>query len=181
MKQNILTVLGKDRAGIIASVTGLLYRQGCNLEDISMTVLEGELAMIMVLQAGSSNLAQLKTDLEKLARKKHLSIYWKDAEKPLHRGEKHQRGSQSYLISAFGRDRTGIVYQTTQLLAKNRLNITDLNSRILGKGKRALYMMLLEVDIKSHFPISILEKGLQKLQKTLGVEFKLKATEPIEA
>ena len=49
MKHAILTVIGKDRPGIVANVTEILFEYGCNLEDASMTILEGEFAMIVVL------------------------------------------------------------------------------------------------------------------------------------
>jgi len=49
MKKLILTISGKDRPGIIAKVSGLLFRKGCNLEDISMTLLEGQFAMMMTV------------------------------------------------------------------------------------------------------------------------------------
>ena len=51
---SVLTVIGKDRPGIIAKVTDVLYRTGCNLEDISMTVLEQEFAM-MVIEIGRAS------------------------------------------------------------------------------------------------------------------------------
>ena len=36
----IVTALGKDRPGIVAGVTKVLYQLGCNLEDSAMTRLE---------------------------------------------------------------------------------------------------------------------------------------------
>ena len=33
----IVSVIGKDRTGIIAKVTGKLFELGCNVEDISQT------------------------------------------------------------------------------------------------------------------------------------------------
>ena len=49
MKRILITVSGKDKPGIIAKVTGLLYARGCNLEDVSMTLLEGQFAMMMTV------------------------------------------------------------------------------------------------------------------------------------
>ena len=36
----IVTALGQDRPGIVAGVTEVLYKLGCNLEDSAMTRLE---------------------------------------------------------------------------------------------------------------------------------------------
>ncbi len=47
----IVTVIGKDRVGIIASVTNLLSRHGVNVLDISQTVLQEYFTMIMLVDA----------------------------------------------------------------------------------------------------------------------------------
>ena len=44
-----VTVLGHDRPGIIADVTGALAELGGNLEDSSMTLLRGHFAMTLVV------------------------------------------------------------------------------------------------------------------------------------
>ena len=43
-----VTVIGRDRPGIIADTTGLLADLGANLEDSSMTLLRGHFAMVLV-------------------------------------------------------------------------------------------------------------------------------------
>jgi ACT domain-containing protein len=44
-----ITVLGKDRVGIIASVSTLLADNGINVEDISQTILQGNFTMVMTV------------------------------------------------------------------------------------------------------------------------------------
>jgi len=179
MKHAILTVIGKDRPGIIAKVTGILYQKRCNLEDVSMTILEGEFAMILVLSHRFRNFGVLARELQQKAKSFGLSIFGKDVKEKLQRGEKHLRGSEPFLISVIGKDRTGIVHETTNLLARQGLNVTDLNSKILGYGKRALYAMMLEVDIPKRFKIAKLERSLKALSKKLRMEFRLKRVERV--
>ena len=46
----IVSVIGKDRPGIIAKVTMRLFELGCNVEDISQTVMHGSyFTMIMLI------------------------------------------------------------------------------------------------------------------------------------
>lgn len=47
----IVTVIGKDRVGIIADVTALLARHGVNVLDISQTILQEYFTMIMLVDA----------------------------------------------------------------------------------------------------------------------------------
>ena len=49
----IVTVIGKDRVGIIASVTNLLSSYGVNVLDISQTVLQEYFTMIMLVDAAA--------------------------------------------------------------------------------------------------------------------------------
>ncbi len=60
----IISVLGRDRVGIIAAVSGVLSAAGVNILDISQTILQGYFAMILVADMGESN-----TDLETLKEK----------------------------------------------------------------------------------------------------------------
>ena len=45
----IVTVLGRDRVGIIASVCALLSEYNINILDISQTIMEGYFTMMMVV------------------------------------------------------------------------------------------------------------------------------------
>ena len=47
----IVTVVGKDRVGIIANVCNLLAKYQVNVLDISQTVLQGYFTMIMMVEA----------------------------------------------------------------------------------------------------------------------------------
>jgi ACT domain-containing protein len=51
----IVTVIGKDRVGIIASVTNLLSSYGVNVLDISQTVLQEYFTMIMLVDTVGSD------------------------------------------------------------------------------------------------------------------------------
>ena len=49
----IVTVIGKDRVGIIASVSNLLAQYAVNVLDISQTVLQEYFTMIMLVDASA--------------------------------------------------------------------------------------------------------------------------------
>ena len=48
--QAIITVIGKDRTGIIASVSGLLFENGVNILDITQTILSGYFTMVTLVE-----------------------------------------------------------------------------------------------------------------------------------
>ena len=68
----VVTVLGKDRTGIIAEVSHLLYLKGVNILE---TILSGMFTMIMLVELGQdSQYDQVRNDLLALAEKMNLEI-----------------------------------------------------------------------------------------------------------
>ena len=72
----IVTVIGRDRVGIIAAVCGKLAELNVNILDITQTILKGNVTMVMAGAAGKANVEfdQLATALEKLGEQMSLSI-----------------------------------------------------------------------------------------------------------
>ena len=64
----IVTVVGRDRVGITASVCTLLAENNINILDISQTILHGSFTMVMTVDVGESKapLGQLRELLEEL-------------------------------------------------------------------------------------------------------------------
>ena len=72
----IVTVIGKDRVGIIANVCSILAENGVNILDISQTVMKEYLTMIMLVDAteSSSQFVELSKALETRGEEQALSI-----------------------------------------------------------------------------------------------------------
>lgn len=58
----VITVVGRDRVGIIAGVAGLLASRQINIKDISQTILDDVFTMIMLV-----DLAGSRSDIKELA------------------------------------------------------------------------------------------------------------------
>lgn len=66
--KGIITVLGKDRVGIIAKVCTYLAEQQVNILDISQTIIQGYFNMMMIVDASAAtnNFDHLVEDLQQL-------------------------------------------------------------------------------------------------------------------
>ncbi len=53
----VITVLGKDRVGIIARVSGVLAENTVNILDISQTILQDFFTMIMLVELDSEQIS----------------------------------------------------------------------------------------------------------------------------
>ena len=51
----IISVIGKDRPGIIAKVSGRLFEMNVNIEDISQTIMQEYFTMIMMVDTSKSD------------------------------------------------------------------------------------------------------------------------------
>lgn len=60
----VVTVIGRDRVGIIAGVTGVLAEAGVNIVDISQTLMQDLFTMIMMV-----DIAGAKVSFDELQRR----------------------------------------------------------------------------------------------------------------
>lgn len=72
----IVTVLGKDRVGIIAKVAVKLAEHNINVLDISQTILDGNFTMVMSVDMSlcRESFGSIKEILDGLGREMELSI-----------------------------------------------------------------------------------------------------------
>lgn len=70
----IVTVIGKDQAGIIAKVSSALWEKKVNIEDISQTIVQGNFTMIMMCETGDYPVAELSDYLEKVGKDANVVI-----------------------------------------------------------------------------------------------------------
>ncbi len=72
----IVTVIGKDKVGIIAAVCIKLAEMNVNVLDISQTILDGKFTMVMAVDAANANVGfeELAAKLRELGEGMELSI-----------------------------------------------------------------------------------------------------------
>ncbi|HVO33238.1 MAG TPA: ACT domain-containing protein [Elusimicrobiota bacterium] len=171
-KYYLLTAFGKDRPGIVAAVTRAVFEAGGNLEDASMTRLGGEFSMMLLTALpGPAALAALNKRLAPLRKPLALDVEVKAIQSSLARGA-DSRGTR-FLISVYGTDKPGIVYRVAQLLAERKISITDLNTKATTRGRSAVYVMFMEIQVPDGFDLDDLRSGLDILRTELDVEITL--------
>jgi glycine cleavage system transcriptional repressor len=166
--QLAVTVIGHDRPGIIADVTGALAEVGGNLEDSTMTILRGHFAMTLIVSTNAAA-AEVESLLGPLAEGGGLTVSVRSvAPEP----EVPARGSQ-WVLSVHGADRPGIVSAVTRVVAGSGGNITDLTTRLSGD----LYLLVAEVDLPASADAAALEEALRRTAGGLGVDVSLRPAE----
>ena len=72
----VLTVIGKDKPGIIAKVSTLLANNNVNIEDISQTIMQNTFTMIMLvnLEGSTVQLHELRQKCKDLGEEVGVNI-----------------------------------------------------------------------------------------------------------
>jgi len=150
----MLTLVGKDRPGIVAHLSAALYDGGCNLGEATMMRLGGNFTIMMMVQS-EGNTAALTHLVEPVAESMGLHLHVDHIEAKLH---KHME--PDVRISVYGADRAGIVARITGALAEAGLHILDMDTSVAGTEDKPIYIM----QIEGHAA-----EGVEALQSALDV------------
>lgn len=175
-KYFLINAFGKDRVGIVASLSKVLYENGFNLEDSSMSKLGGEFTVMLIV---STDKPLTEDEVQKmflpLMENLGLQIHVKELEEDEVRKGK-QDNENIYRIVVYGADKPGIVYKTTDLLAKKGASIIDMTTEKSGD----LYILLTEVALPENVSFEELRSEIKSLQDKIGVDISCEKIESVE-
>ncbi len=179
MKKIIISVLGCDRPGIIAAVSGTLFAFECNIEDVSQTSLQTQFAGVFIASAPDAMtdealLAALREKLDPLG----LSVLLKNMDEG---GVWEPVESEPFVITTIGPDRPGLVAGVAELLARYGVNITNLKAVFRGCRDPKRNIMIYEVDIPARTDQHSFRKALQARGEELGLDVSLQHRNVFEA
>jgi glycine cleavage system transcriptional repressor len=167
-----VSTLGADRPGIIAAVSAVLLRAGCNIEESAMMRLRGEFAMMLVLDSPLAP-EQLRGELRDVADTLGLVVNVQPAAEPADDDTTARR----FTVSVYGADHPGIVHAVTSLLASRRVNVVDVVTHVLDREGIAVYVMVLEVSVPADADAVELTEALSGLAASAGVEASISAVD----
>jgi glycine cleavage system transcriptional repressor len=168
-----ITVIGRDRPGIIADVAEVLAGLGMNLTDSTMTRLRGHFAMTLVCigseEAGLPAIEDVEAALASLTSDRSLLT----TVSRVHPEAAPESPGGHYVLSVHGADRLGIVASVTRGLAEFGGNVTDLTTRLSGD----LYVLVAELDLPAGMDLDLIRERLDAVARALGVEVALRPAE----
>jgi len=156
----ILSAIGKDRPGIVADVSEVIYGCGGNIEDSSMSLLRNHFALLLLFSTDSEAVNQkLSSGLKRLEWEKKLTVFYS----PTTFEEAYPKAKEQtdrYKITTSGVDHAGIVFKVCRLLADRKVNIIDMKTHRLLSAESGT--PLFEMDIDVEIPHSVSEQGFRK-------------------
>ena len=174
MPQLALSAIGRDRPGIVAEVTRALLGHSLNITDSQMAVLGGRFTMMLIVDAPDGT--DLDAVREELARTRDRLALDAVSLSPLAEADERAAAADpSHIVTVYGVDHPGIVHAVSARLAARAVNVTDLETRLVGDG---LYAMVLEVAL----PLELDPEALAAMLAEVGAEQGVEVTvRPLEA
>ena len=172
-KRFIMTAFGKDRPGIVADVTKILYENGCNLEDNSMTLLVDEFTLVLLFSSPRDDIEEtLQKECRRLERDKGISAFMRTLDA---RPEALVSRGETCTLHVEGMDQAGIVYKVSHYLSGRGVNIYDLKSRVMASPESGttIYVMDISVQLPVGMAPGQLEEGLSGVADELHVDITL--------
>lgn len=166
----MMTVVGEDRPGIVATLTQALFQQGAQLGEASMVRLGGNFTIMLMVNTDAT-MSQLEGAIAPLVQSMGLRLHLDQIKAHLH--EHLEPNAQ---VSVFGADRPGIVAEVTGALAKAGFNILDLNSDVGGTTEKPIYVML--IDGYSEQGTAAIEAALAPVRRS-GIEVRVTAIDTL--
>lgn len=164
-RRMVISVMAKDRPGIVAEATEGILALGGNLADLRESVLCSYFTMILVALFPAS--VAPETVEAELARATGSKVSVVPHEGPLSDGERD--GGMVYVLTAAGRDRAGLVAQVSRFCSERGVNILDLASKVEGER----YTMMLQVDLSGVPSLEAFREGLSRLGESSGLALAL--------
>ena len=163
-----LSAIGRDRPGIVAALSRVLFEKGCNLEDSSMTRLKGDFAVLLLLSLPEGLTPDgLRAALDPAVRDWNLALTLR----PLAPGEMEPSPTgDPYTLVVYGLDHPGIVHRVTRAAADRGLNITDLRTHVTEGTGAPLYSLVVDLESPGKGAAEAFQADLEALKKELQVE-----------
>ena len=145
-----ISVLGRNRAGLIEPIVKAVRECGCNIVESRMSVMGDRFALMVLLAGNWDAIAKIENLLPRLERELDVTTV-------AQRAEKRRRGSDlmPYAVEVVAADQVGIVHQITQFFERREINIEDMYSGTYTAAHTGTTMFSLHMTISIPTDVSI--------------------------
>ena len=167
MNKFVLSVIGKDKPGILAKISTILFAHGCNIEDVSQTILQTEFASIfIVLNPEGHPLDTIGAALNEALGGMGLSAHLRPMTQA---AAPAPAQSQPFVITTRGVDKPGTISAVTSAIASLACNVVNFRAIITQEDGVDEMIMIFEVDM----PMGVEHRQLRQVMQQVCAGFGL--------
>jgi phosphoserine phosphatase len=162
----VVTVLGKDRPGLVADLTGEISKIKGNIVDIEQSVIRGLFSMFMLVDLTSSIVSydEFSKKLNVLSKRLFVDITLSAYGK--YDGDHLPKKRELENVTIMGKDKPGIVADISSALYETGTNIERI--KMIARGE--LLVMELTVDRKKKTDQQALREKLRGVGERIGMD-----------
>jgi len=163
----VMTVIGKDRTGLVESLARLVAEHDGNWLESRMCRLGGEFAGILRVQVPANRRAVLEQALAKLA---DLKIVFQPDETAAASVQ-----PSFATLEVVGPDRPGIVREVTRALAAQGVNVEELVTECISApmSGEPLFQARAKLLLPAGVTVNLLKQSLARAAAEMGLEYSL--------
>jgi glycine cleavage system transcriptional repressor len=154
-KYLVISALGRDRPGIVNTLSKAALDCGCNITNSRMAVLGGEFALILLINGPEEAVAAMQKQLPSLEEQLQLTVIAKTTA---------PRAAEQrwipYRVEVVAMDHPGIVHPITEFFSTQKINIEELETETYAAPHTGATMFALQmtVAVPHTIPISQLRE-----------------------
>jgi len=164
----VITVISADKSGLVESIAQVINSHGGNWLESRMARMAGQFAGILRVDIAADKVEALRIDLDGLT---SLGINVQVAVS----GQADEPELEILHMSLVGNDRPGIVHEVSQVLARNGVNVEQLETQCEPAPMSAdpLFKAQARLGVYPQTDLDVLRKDLENLADDLMVELTL--------
>ena len=165
----VLTVVSEDHPGIVETLSELLAKHGGNWTESSMLSMAGQFAGILLARVPDQQAEAFIEDLPTLESEGMQIVARRSVSAPGPTAERE------FTLDLVGQDRPGIVHDITRVLAKQQVNVQELETHCQSASMsgESLFLAHARLLIPANASIEDLQDELEDLANELMVDIKL--------
>lgn len=176
-RQMIISVMSKDRPGVIADITGAIYKLDGDLADLNQSVLCNYLNMILIATFDAdvtqedilAEISHIKTPVK-------FEVSIKVMDEPISVCD-YPLPAETYIMTAKGKNKSGLVYSVSQFCYSHNINIRDLATTLRDDQ----YTMMLQLDLSNVSSIAAIQEALVEFSEETGLKVMMQHNDIFQA
>ena len=171
----VISVLGKDRPGIVNELSECILDAGGNIADSRMSILGGDFAVILLVSGNWNTIAKIESQLVQLADTLHMTIISRRTEqRPV------RQDLLPYGVDVVALDHPGIVHHLASFFSARDINIQGMDTSTYSAAHTGtpMFNVHMTVEIPARLHIATLREDFMEFCDQLNLDGVM---EPIKA